>query len=125
MTIVIITNKSQPLYLYRYILIFSYKESCAEVEGNTSVITDQANFGLELCATVSFPLLLYPFIPACQPADWTEGQSVDLCQNSEDFIYPLPLFLPFSLSDMQILDLLMRICCSQIPSALLALFMRK
>lgn len=45
-------------------------------------------------ATVSFPFLLHPLIPVRRPADWTEGQRADRCQNSEDSISPSSPFSP-------------------------------
>lgn len=48
-----------------------------------------------LAASVSFPSPLHPLNPVCRPADWTEGQKADLCQNSGGFLSsPPPPFSP-------------------------------
>lgn len=123
---------SQPLYLYgQYfgLLVFSRNRRSVKGEGNISVITDQADSDLELSATERLSVFLPRSILLFLPVGQQTGQKVRelICAKTLRILLPtpLPFFLSFSLSDMQILDLLMRICYSQIPSVLLALCMRK
>lgn len=78
------------------------------------------------------PLLLSVFLPRSILWFLSVGQQTGqkvrelICAKTLRILStPPPFFLPLSLSCVYILDLLMRISCSQIPSALLALFMRK
>lgn len=108
-TVVIIVNLdtvyTQPLYLYgEYCcsLIFSPNKSpCKRWKQHISDywLGRVRSVVLRYWEAVSFPSLLYPLIPACRPADWTEGQRVDLCQNSEDFSPSPPLIFPFRYAD--------------------------